>query len=243
MSERIWTDRLPSGTGAWRSSTCPQAPISRSVDDTLHLALVFNGTIYNYRELRAELISMGHTFVSEGDSEVIIKAYAAWGQQCVERFYGMFAFAIWDTRYGRQTSLFLARDRFGIKPLYLTQDGNRLRFASSLPALLTSGGVDTRLDPVALHHHFMLHTVVPPPRTILAGVRKLAPASTMTVRSAGARASDQTGPAHDTRPRRARAPVPQGDSITSAPLGAMKRKVSAARCGLASTALNDSNER
>ena len=148
------------------------------VDDALQLALVFNGTIYNYRELRAELISMGHTFNSAGDSVVILKAYAAWGEQCVQRFYGMFAFAIWDMR---RASLFLARDRFGIKPLYLTQDGNRLRFASSLPALLAGGGVDTRLDPVALHHHFMLHTVVPAPRTVLRGVRKLPPASTMTV--------------------------------------------------------------
>ncbi len=148
------------------------------VDAALRLALVFNGTIYNYRELRAELISMGYTFVSEGDSEVILKAYAAWGEQCVQRFYGMFAFAIWDMR---RSSLFLARDRFGIKPLYLTHDGDRLRFASSLSALLAGGGVDTRLDPVALHHHFMLHTVVLAPRTILTGVRKLPPACTMTV--------------------------------------------------------------
>lgn len=148
------------------------------VDSALHLALVFNGTIYNYRELRAELISMGHIFVSEGDSEVILKAYAAWGEQCVQRFHGMFAFAIWDSQ---RKSLFLARDRFGIKPLYFSQDGSRIRFASSLPALLAGGGVDTRLDPVALHHHFMLHTVVPAPRTILAGVRKLPPASTSTV--------------------------------------------------------------
>ncbi|MBC7954682.1 MAG: N-acetylglutaminylglutamine amidotransferase, partial [Cytophagales bacterium] len=152
------------------------------VDTTLQLALVFNGTIYNYRELRAELISMGYTFFSEGDSEVILKAYHAWGEQCVQRFYGMFAFAIWDTR---RASLFLARDRFGIKPLYLTQDSGRLRFASSLPALLAGGGVDTRLDPVALHHHFMLHTVVPAPRTVLSGVRKLPPASTMTVHMDG----------------------------------------------------------
>ncbi len=152
------------------------------VDTALQLALVFNGTIYNYRELRAELISMGYTFFSEGDSEVILKAYHAWGEQCVQRFYGMFAFAIWDTR---RASLFLARDRFGIKPLYLTQDSGRLRFASSLPALLAGGGVDTRLDPVALHHHFMLHTVVPAPRTVLSGVRKLPPASTMTVHMDG----------------------------------------------------------
>ena len=160
------------------------------VDTTLHLTLVFNGTIYNYRELRTELMALDYVFFSDGDSEVILKAYHAWGEQCVQRFYGMFAFAIWDMRGGRdgpdgrdghRPSLFLARDRFGIKPLYLTQDGKRLRFASSLPALLAGGGVDTRLDPVALHHHFMLHTVVPAPRTILIGVRKLAPASTMTV--------------------------------------------------------------
>ena len=151
------------------------------VDTTLQLALVFNGTIYNYRELRTELIALGYAFFSDGDSEVILKAYHAWGEECVQRFYGMFAFAIWNIRGGRRASLFLARDRFGIKPLYLTQDGHRLRFASSLPALLAGGGVDTRLDPVALHHHFMLHTVVPATRTILTGVRKLPPASTMTV--------------------------------------------------------------
>ena len=158
------------------------------LDHALQLALVFNGTIYNYRELRAELVGMGYSFFSEGDSEVILKAYHAWGEQCVQRFYGMFAFAVWDMRNardGHRGSLFLARDRFGIKPLYLAQDGQRLRFASSLPALLAGGGVDTRLDPVALHHHFMLHTVVPAPRTVLSGVRKLPPASTMTVSADG----------------------------------------------------------
>jgi asparagine synthase (glutamine-hydrolysing) len=157
-------------------------------DAALQLTLVFNGTIYNYRELRAELVALGYAFSSEGDSEVILKAYHAWGEQCVARFYGMFAFAIWDTRDvrdGHQGRLFLARDRFGIKPMYLAQDGQRLRFASSLPALLAGGGVDTQLDPVALHHHFTLHTVVPAPRTVLRGVRKLAPATTMTVRTDG----------------------------------------------------------
>ena len=146
------------------------------VDAALQLALVFNGTIYNYRELRTELLDTGYTFFSEGDSEVILKAYHAWGDQCVKRFIGMFAFAIWDQRSGQ---LFLARDRFGVKPLYLNQTGQRLRFASSLPALLAGGGVDTTLDAVALHHHFTLHTVVPAPRTVLQGVRKLAPASTL----------------------------------------------------------------
>ena len=158
------------------------------VDAALQLALVFNGTIYNYRELRTELVAMGYVFFSEGDSEVILKAYHAWGERCVERFYGMFAFAIWDMREAhdkQRARLFLASDRFGIKPLYLAQDAQRLRFASSLPALLAGGGVDTRIDAVALHHHFTLHTVVPAPRTVLRGVRKLPPATTMTVHSDG----------------------------------------------------------
>jgi asparagine synthase (glutamine-hydrolysing) len=152
------------------------------VDATLQLALVFNGTIYNYRELRVELQGMGYQFFSEGDSEVILKSYHAWGQNCVKRFKGMFAFGLWDQRSGQ---LFLARDRFGIKPLYLTQDTQRLRFASSLPALLAGGGVDTTLDTVALHHHFTLHTVVPAPRTVLKGVRKLPPATTMLIQPDG----------------------------------------------------------
>jgi len=148
------------------------------VDAELQLALVFNGTIYNYRELRAELQAKGYQFFSESDTEVLLKSYHAWGDQCVTRFMGMFAFAIWDQR---SSQLFLARDRFGIKPLYLNQTSQRLRFASSLPALLAGGGVDTTLDAVALHHHFTLHTVVPAPRTVLKGVRKLPPASTLRI--------------------------------------------------------------
>ena len=153
------------------------------VDRALQLTLVFNGTIYNYRELRAELVALGYAFFSESDSEVILKAYHAWGDACVQRFYGMFAFAVWDMRRAR---LFLARDRLGIKPLYLARDERRLRFASSVQALLAGGGIDTRLDPIALHHHFTLHAVVPAPRTVLSGVRKLPPACTMTLGTDGA---------------------------------------------------------
>ncbi len=151
-------------------------------DEDLQLALVFNGTIYNYKELRAELVEMGYSFFSEGDTEVIIKAYHAWGKNCVTRFYGMFAFVIHDKR---DQSLFLARDRMGIKPLYHSFDGTRLRFASTLQALLAGGGVDTRLDPVALNFHFMLHGVVPAPRTILQGVKKLPPAHTLRFTASG----------------------------------------------------------
>ncbi len=152
------------------------------VDEALHLALVFNGTIYNYKELRAELVELGYAFFSTGDSEVILKAYHAWGEHCVQRFYGMFAFAIWDKRTG---TLFLARDRLGIKPLYHTLDGARLRFASTPQALLAGGGVDTRLDPLALHQHFTLHGVVPAPRTILRGIKKLPPAHTLSFTASG----------------------------------------------------------
>lgn len=151
-------------------------------DKALQLALVFNGTIYNYKELRAELLEMGYEFASEGDSEVILKAYHAWGEQCVQRFFGMFAFAIWDMR---SKSLFLARDRLGIKPLYHTLDGARLRFASTTQALLAGGGVDIRLDPVALHQHFTLHGVVPAPRTLFQGVKKIPPAHTLLFTATG----------------------------------------------------------
>jgi asparagine synthase (glutamine-hydrolysing) len=152
------------------------------VDKELRLALVFNGTIYNYKELRAELIEMGYAFFSEGDTEVIIKAYHAWGEKCVERFYGMFAFSLWDMR---NTTLFMARDRFGIKPLYYSLDGTRLRFASNIQALLAAGGIDISIDAIALHHHFTLHAVVPAPRTILNGIKKLSPATTMMIKHDG----------------------------------------------------------
>ena len=152
------------------------------VDAALGLTLVFNGTIYNYRELRQELQEAGYRFFSTGDSEVILKAYAAWGERCVERMNGMFAFALWDAR---ARSLFLARDRLGVKPLYYSADGRRFRFASTLPALVAAGGVDTAIDPVALHHHLSLHAVVPAPRTLLAGVRKLAPGHVMRVDAKG----------------------------------------------------------
>ncbi|MBP6735183.1 MAG: N-acetylglutaminylglutamine amidotransferase [Chromatiaceae bacterium] len=143
------------------------------VDPELGLALVFNGAIYNYRELRQELAALGYHFFSDGDTEVILKAWHAWGEDCVERLHGMFAFALWDM--GRRV-LFLARDRFGVKPLYWTRDARRFRFASSSQALLAAGGVDTAIDPIALHHLFTLHAVVPAPRTILNGIRKLVPA-------------------------------------------------------------------
>src|SRR5580704_13292669 len=154
------------------------------VDPQLGLAIVFNGCIYNYRQLRGELAAKGYRFFSEGDTEVILKAYAEWGPRCVERFYGMFAFAIWERSSGR---VVLARDRLGIKPLYYTERTGRFRFASTLPALLAAGDVDTSIDPAALHHYMSLHAVVPAPMTILKGVRKLPPATICTIEPDGKR--------------------------------------------------------
>ncbi len=154
------------------------------IDPELGLAIVYNGAIYNYPQLRRELQDMGYHFFSTGDTEVILKAYHAWGRQCVERFNGMFAFAIRERDSGR---VCLGRDRLGIKPLYLSEVKGALRFASSLPALLASGGIDTSIDPVALHHYMSFHSVVPAPYTILQGVRKLPPATTLVINSDGAR--------------------------------------------------------
>jgi len=144
------------------------------IDSQLGLAIVFNGCIYNYKELRDELREKGYSFFSEGDTEVILKAYHAWGIECVHHFNGMFAFAIHERDTGKTI---LARDRLGIKPLYYNETGKRLRFASNLQALLCAGEVDTDIDPVALHHYFYWHAVVPAPLTILKGVRKLPPAT------------------------------------------------------------------
>jgi asparagine synthase (glutamine-hydrolysing) len=167
------------------------------VDQELGLALVFNGTIYNFPALREELRAKGYHFYSTGDSEVILKAYKEWGADCVQRLSGMFAFAIWDMR---DKSLFLARDRFGIKPLYWTRNEQRLRFASNPQALLAGGGVDSALDPVALHHQFTLHAVVPAPRTVLRGVRKLRPAHWLRITAEGESAEQRYWHLPATRP-------------------------------------------
>ena len=144
------------------------------VDSELGLTIAFNGCIYNYPELRAELEGKGYRFFSHGDTEVILKAWHAWGAECVQRFHGMFAFVIAERDTGRTI---MARDRFGIKPLYLAEMPGAIRFASSLPALVKGGDVDTGIDREALHTYMTFHAVVPPPRTILKGVRKLPPAT------------------------------------------------------------------
>ncbi len=152
------------------------------VDSQLGLTIVFNGAIYNYPELRDELHQKGYQFYSHGDTEVILKAYHAWGTECVKRFNGMFAFAIHERDTGR---IVLARDRLGIKPLYYAESPGRLRFASALSSLLAAGDVDTTIDPIALNYYLSFHSVVPPPRTILSGVKKLLPATVAVVEPDG----------------------------------------------------------
>jgi asparagine synthase (glutamine-hydrolysing) len=158
------------------------------VDAELGLTVAFNGCLYNYRELQQILQAKGYRFFSDGDTEVILKAYREWGPACVERFQGMFAFAILERDSGR---LVLARDRLGIKPLYLAGDagGPRMRFASTLPALLAAGDIDTDtdIDPVGLHHYMTFHAVVPPPRTILKDIQKLPPATVAVIEPDGTR--------------------------------------------------------
>ncbi len=170
----------PLGLGHRRLSVIDLSARSHQpmIDEALGLSLVFNGAIYNYRELRAALQAEGYRFFSEGDTEVILKAYHHWGEACVEHLHGMFAFALWDARAQR---LFAARDRLGIKPFYYAQVEGAFRFASSSQALLAGGGVDKAIDPVGLHHQLTLHAVIPAPHTILKGVRKLAPGHTLTV--------------------------------------------------------------
>ncbi len=152
------------------------------VDNKLGLVIAFNGCIYNYQELRNELQGKGYQFFSHGDTEVVLKAYHAWGKECVKHFHGMFAFAIWERDTRR---VFMSRDRLGIKPLYYSVNPNSLCFASSLPALLQTGEVDTSIDPVALNYYMSFHSVVPAPHTIFNGVRKLPPATCLMIEPDG----------------------------------------------------------
>ncbi|CAN5491931.1 N-acetylglutaminylglutamine amidotransferase [soil metagenome] len=188
--------RGPDGAGVWSQGRVAlghrrlkiidlsEAGAQPMVDAELGLAIAWNGCIYNYEELRRELSGHGYRFFSHSDTEVLLKGYHHWGDRFVDHLKGMFAFAIVERDSGR---VLLGRDRLGIKPMYLTADAHRIRFASSLPALLAGGGVDTRIDPVALHHYLSFHSVVPPPLTILRGVTKVRPGSLVAIEPDGRR--------------------------------------------------------
>ena len=193
-------DRGPDGAGTWSAGRVAlghrrlkivdlsEHASQPMVDPELGLTIAFNGMVYNYPELRERLLVLGHRFFSHGDTEVVLKAYAQWGEHFVDHLVGMFACAIVERDSGR---VVLARDRLGIKPLYLAEVPGALRFASTLPALLAGGGVDHSLDRAALHSYLSFHSVVPAPRTVLAGVRKLPPATVRVVEPDGT-ARDRT---------------------------------------------------
>jgi asparagine synthase (glutamine-hydrolysing) len=181
----VWDHRLPDGRylglGSRRLaiidvSAAGHMPMSTP---TGSLWITQNGEIYNYRELREELEGRGHVFHSQTDTEVILRLYDAEGPDCVRRLNGMFAFAIVDLRAGgrhgvRTPSVFLARDHFGIKPLYYAQRGARLAFASEVKALLQLPEVTASIDPLALHE-YLTFLWVPGPRTMFDGIRQVPP--------------------------------------------------------------------
>ena len=141
--------------------------------------VVFNGEIYNYRELREDLLKRGHRFATDSDTEVLVHLYEEHGEHLVDRLRGMFAFAIWD---GRKRSLLLARDRVGLKPIYVYSDPDKVLFGSEIKAIIAYGGVETDLDEASLED-FLCYGFIPGSRTIFRQIKKLEPASTLTVQT------------------------------------------------------------
>ena len=143
------------------------------------VVVVFNGEIYNYQQLIPELQALGHVFHTKSDTEVIVHAWESWGADCVKRFRGMFAFALWDRN---QQTFFMARDRLGVKPMYyaLLDDGTLL-FGSELKSLLAHGGLSRDMDPLAVEEYFALGYVAEP-RTIFKQSKKLSPGHTLAIK-------------------------------------------------------------
>ena len=173
----LWEQRFPDGSyfalGSRRLAILDLSPDGhmpmRNPQGTLWIT--YNGEIYNFRELRQELRAKGHRFVSESDTEVVLRLYEEEGPNCVKRLNGMFAFAICDLRSGTP-SLFVARDHFGVKPFYYAHLGERFAFASEIKALLQVPGIDAELDPEALHQ-YLTFLWVPDPGTMFRRIQKL----------------------------------------------------------------------
>lgn len=140
-------------------------------NETGRIQIVFNGEIYNFQSLRCELLAAGHVFRTNSDTETIVHAYEQWGEQCLTRLRGMFAFALWD---GERERLLLARDRYGKKPLYVCERGGTLLFASEIKSLLALPGFVASVDRDAIHD-YLIYRYVPAPRTLFTGIRKLMP--------------------------------------------------------------------
>ena len=202
--EEIWASAPVSGGpdgpvqcvfGHRRLSVVDLSPLSRQpmVDEATGVVLCFNGEIYDFRDLRKELEGAGHRFKSQGDGEVLLKAWIEWREGCLERLVGMFAFAIWDPR---DAMLTLGRDRMGIKPLYYTQredgtpDAGAIYFASELRALVAADVTGRRLDPVSLET-FVHNGFVPGPATMIRGVRSLPAGCLLQIPVAGGRRAEK----------------------------------------------------
>ena len=149
------------------------------------LRIVFNGEIYNYRELRQRLETRGYRFQSGSDTEVLLQLYQEYGHDMVRHLRGMYAFALWD---GRQRGLFLARDPFGIKPLYIADNGNTVRVASQVKALLAGGAIDTTPEPAG-HVGFYLWGHVPEPYALYKGMRALPAGTSLWIDAEGKKES------------------------------------------------------
>jgi len=193
--------RGPDGDGIWLDKNCPlglghvrlaiidpERGVQPMLDAQQRFVIVFNGAIYNYLELRSELISRGCPIRSYSDTEVLLYAYQEWGQACVDRLVGMFAFAIWDTR---EKTLFCARDRIGIKPFYYYFDGNRLLFASEIKAILSDPAVKASVNPEGLQDYLTFQFCLNQ-KTLFKGIEKLEPGHCLTARYQGSTLKVQT---------------------------------------------------
>ena len=190
MSDAL-AHRGPDGEGAWTNGYVGLAHRRLAIIDLRAVAsqpmsnedgsvwITFNGEIYNFRELRAELEARGHIFRTDSDTEVIVHAYEAYGRGCLDRLRGMFAFAIWDAR---SHTLFIARDRLGQKPLFYFIDSDRFIFASEIKAILTDPEVPIEPDPIAIDH-FLALQYIPAPLTAFRGIRKLPAAHWLEIRN------------------------------------------------------------
>src|ERR1700704_5756686 len=162
-----------------------------------NVAVVFNGEIYNFRQLRGTLEGRGHAFRTHSDTEVIVHAYEEWGEECVGELRGMFAFAVWDARASgttgdaaRQARVFIARDRLGIKPLYYSFANGAFLFASEVRALMASGCIAPRVAPESLEVYLLFGSVAEP-STIVEEVFSLQPGHCITLRAGAPTAAVQ----------------------------------------------------
>ncbi|MEY3284011.1 MAG: hypothetical protein RIR86_2024, partial [Acidobacteriota bacterium] len=185
---RVMAHRGPDGDGLWADARVGLAHLRLAiidlssgdqpmVDETGSLVVVFNGEIYNFQDLRAELRRCGRVFRTNSDTEVLLHGYREWGRKLVDRLNGMFAFAIYDSQQGQ---VFIARDRLGVKPLYYFEDGHHFAFASELGGLMASGLVPRQIDEEALDL-YLHYQYIPPPYTIYRQARKLEPGAWLAI--------------------------------------------------------------